>query len=292
MKPKISIITPSYNQSQFLEDTILSVLGQQYDNLEYFIIDGGSTDKSVDIIKRYEHQLDYWVSEKDNGQADAINKGFSKASGDILMWLNSDDLLMPNILNYIASIATFDNPFIWFGNCIHFQYSNKLLTSGSDVVGNFRNQQLEQGDFIIQPSSFWNRKALEKTGLLNEKYHYVLDWEWFLRAKHNKVKFIPLEKCISMYRIHEAHKSSTGGKIRQNEIAGIYAIYNNRFEKLYRLLMTERISATNPFSRFISFAARILFKKRAGKDILLKVIKPQKYSAFTSKEIQQANNML
>jgi len=99
---KISIITPSYNQGQFLEETIISVLNQDYPNLEYIIIDGGSTDKSVEIIKKYEKYLTYWVSEKDRGQTHAINKGFIKSSGSILNWLNSDDLLVPGAINSVS----------------------------------------------------------------------------------------------------------------------------------------------------------------------------------------------
>src|SRR5437870_5518796 len=100
--PRISMVTPSYNQGPFIRDTILSVLGQGYPNLEYLIIDGGSTDSTVEIIKEYEKHLSYRVSEKDNGQSHAINKGFRKATGEILMWLNSDDLLMPGALFFIA----------------------------------------------------------------------------------------------------------------------------------------------------------------------------------------------
>ena len=100
--PKISIVTPSYNQGQYIEETILSVLGQRYPNLEYMIYDAESTDNTVEVIQRYENELTYWVSEKDKGQADAINKGFANSTGEILMWLNSDDILMPNVLQFIA----------------------------------------------------------------------------------------------------------------------------------------------------------------------------------------------
>ncbi len=102
MFPRITIVTPSYNQGQYIEETILSVINQDYPNLEYIIIDGGSSDNTVEIIKKYSDRITYWISEKDNGQAHAINKGFRKATGDILNWLNSDDQLQPGALKIIA----------------------------------------------------------------------------------------------------------------------------------------------------------------------------------------------
>src|SRR4051794_29425295 len=101
--PKISVITPSFNQAPFLEETILSIINQDYPNLEYIVIDGGSTDKSVDIIRKYEEKITFWVSEKDNGQSEAINKGFEKATGDIVCWINSDDILLPHALIKVAN---------------------------------------------------------------------------------------------------------------------------------------------------------------------------------------------
>ena len=101
--PRITIITPSLNQGEFLEDTIHSILNQNYPNLEYFIVDGGSTDNSVDIIKKYEHRINWWVSEPDRGQSHAINKGLVRATGDIINWINSDDLLFPGALQRVAS---------------------------------------------------------------------------------------------------------------------------------------------------------------------------------------------
>lgn len=225
--PKISVITPSYNQGHFLEQTIVSVLGQQYPNLEFIIIDGGSTDNSVEIIKKYEQYVTYWITKKDNGQASAINEGFAKATGDVLCWLNSDDMYIPGALLKVGSF--FINrlePTILFGNCLHFHEEN-VKTRGSDVAQAHKTLCLNLCDYIIQPSTFWNRSVWEKVGILNEYLNYAFDWEWFLRAKANNIAFCPQKEYLSLYRIHDAHKSNNGSYERTSEIADLYEIYNN-----------------------------------------------------------------
>lgn len=290
--PKISIVTPSYNQAQFLEETILSVLGQKYPNLEYLIYDAASTDDSVAIIKKYETELSFWVSEKDNGQADAINKGFKKSTGEILMWLNSDDILMPNVLNFIAAKYLEKDDGIYFGNCIHFkEHSNGVLhASGSQVPLSFNAIALELADTIIQPSSFWSRKVWEKNGALADNFHFGFDWEWFLRAKKNNIPFYSLKKTISMYRIHENHKSGIGGRKRQEELLKIYEKYSPKYAALYQHIMNETFVFS--LSNKILFRSIRFFSKSFTRIHFLKMINKKKYSNYTVTEIDVIKNML
>lgn len=239
--PKITIVTPSYNQGDFIEATILSVLGQGYPNLEYIIIDGGSTDKSISIIKKYASQLHYWVSEKDNGQADAINKGFFLGCGEIFAWLNSDDLYMPGTLFRISEIylASSNKLSVFFGNCIHFgSAGTEVYVTGSDVGQNSELYELNLYDYIIQPSSFWSKAVWKQVGELNTTLHYGFDWEWFLRAKASGVKLQPLSDLFSLYRIHSQHKSSAGGEARYQELLALYHLYGGeRIEQLFKKLV-------------------------------------------------------
>ncbi|MFA7345426.1 MAG: glycosyltransferase family 2 protein [Terrimicrobiaceae bacterium] len=215
--PKISVVTPSYNQGVFLEQTMLSVLGQVYPNLEYIVVDGGSNDGSVEIIKRYEDNLAWWVSGKDGGQAEAINKGFARATGDILCWLNSDDFFLPGTLLAIAGELAAGHDLV-YGDCISFSDLGKRCVINRPPV--YDRELLGLVDYIVQPSSFWTRSLWSKTGPLNTALHYAFDWEWFLRAS-GFGKFHKCERILSAYRFHASHKSSTGGERRTEEIFSV-----------------------------------------------------------------------
>jgi len=291
--PKISIITPSYNQDQYLEDTILSVLGQNYENLEYIIMDGGSDDNSVEIIKKYQDQLAFWISEKDSGQAAAINAGFEKSTGEILMWLNSDDMLMPNVLTYIAEKYLKHGDGIYFGNCLHVQArpTGELFSYGSSVRNVYGKTLLGIVDYIIQPSSFWSLKTWNLNKKLKCDLDYGFDWEWFLRAQSNKIPFYPLDKVLSIYRIHATHKSAVGGSKRQTELLSIYTKYNPKYAKLYSLLLEEKAFANKSFQNLIKYVSPILSNDYLDSQVLKK-IKFKKYREFQAEEMHFVKFMI
>ncbi|MFA6246602.1 MAG: glycosyltransferase family 2 protein [Mucilaginibacter sp.] len=222
--PKISVITPSFNQGAFIEQTILSVIGQQYTDLEYIIVDGGSTDNTLDIIRKYDQHISFWVSEADSGQSHAINKGFARASGDILCWLNSDDYYLPGTLLDISNRISVTDAALLYGNCIHLnEKDNQMFGSFFDPL---KNWDIEHGDFIIQPSSFWTKKAFALAGPLREDLHFGFDWEWYARARSKGVNFVPSEKYYSVYRIHGGQKSNDNNIQRFVELNGIERALN------------------------------------------------------------------
>ena len=289
--PKISIVTPSYNQSHFIEETILSVLGQKYPNLEYIIIDGGSTDNTVDIIKKYEKQITYWVSEKDNGQSHAINKGFENATGEIFGWLNSDDLYMPGTLKFIAEKFQTNPNHILFGDCIHFKEESGIQSWGSQVTNLFNKYSLKHFDFIIQPSTFWTKQIWILNGVLNENIEYAFDWEWFLRAESKGIAFSPIDKVLSMYRIHSNHKSGTGGNKRQQEIWKLYAKYCPKYATLYQFLINYNLKRVN-FGMRVMRKMNKLLHTNYDNHRLLKFCYPNQLKDYTVDEIQKVSQML
>jgi len=219
--PKISIVTPSYNQGEFLEETIRSILLQNYPNLEYIIIDGGSADNSVEIIKKYEPWLTYWVSEKDDGQADAVNKGLTQSTGEIKGWLNSDDYYEREIFSKVASeIDARRNKYILHGVTRAIDKDGNKIRVWHTRTANFYSlisqyRLCQIGGLVYmpnQPSVFWHKKVYENIGSLNKELKYVMDYEYWMRMLKRGYRFYAIDQIISNYRFHGAAKNPDGWK--------------------------------------------------------------------------------
>ncbi len=220
---KISIITPSYNQGQYIEETILSVLNQEYSNLEYIIMDGGSKDDSVELIKKYEDKISFWESKKDKGQSDAINKGLKKATGDIVAWLNSDDMYAENALVRVASI--FENHpdvDIVYGN-VWQVYPSKTV---KHINPKFNPKGFLTGVNLHQPSVFWRRKIHDEIGFLDQDLYYTMDYDLWLRIFYT-YKSYRTDSILSRFRCHVEAKTSNNPK-------GIYADYRTCISRFFR----------------------------------------------------------
>jgi len=222
--PKITIVTPSYNQAQFLEETILSVLDQGYPNLEYMIVDGGSTDGSVEIIRKYEKHLTWWVSEKDRGQAHAINKGLERATGDVFAWLCSDDLYEPGVLQLAARELSDGGPPLIYGRTQYIQSDGTpaFETPFEKASGMLA---LLRGNFIPQPSCFARMDVCRQAGPLREDLNYVFDYAWWLRMAELGYEFKAVDKVLSRYRLHSASKTCMYRSRFDAEFAGVALEY-------------------------------------------------------------------
>lgn len=204
--PKITVVTPSFNQGQFIEETILSVINQNYPNLEYIIIDGGSTDETLSIIKKYEKVINYWVSEKDDGQTHAIMKGFDKATGEILCWLNSDDLFEKDALHKIASFFNKNpNAEVVYGNSSWITKNGDFIKYKKEVNFN-KFIWIFDYNYIPQPSVFWRKSLYLKTGGLDKSYHCAMDaylWMKFMTV----TKIYHIEDYLSKMRYYKEQKN-------------------------------------------------------------------------------------
>ena len=215
--PKISLVTPSFNQAKYLEKTIRSVLLQGYPNLEYIIMDGGSTDGSVEIIKKYAKWISYWVSTKDNGQTDAIDRGMKQTTGELVNWLNSDDILLPNALAEVAS--KFVSTGARNGEAV-FCGSGLYIDEYGKTIKELPIRFVEEHERIlpmtppytggIQASYFLTRKAWFHLGGIDTKLDYTMDTDLYYRCQRNNFPFHPIKSNLAAYRVHQNTKTLGG----------------------------------------------------------------------------------
>lgn len=241
--PRISIVTPSYNQGEFIGRTVQSILAQKYENLEYFIQDGGSIDDTIAVVRGYEDRVTGWAAEPDKGQSNALNKAFAKTTGDIMGWLNSDDLLLPNALEVVADQFN-RNP------DVDVIYGNRLIIDENDMeVGRWilpghSSRVLDWADYIPQETMFWRRRIWDRSGAsIDESFRFAMDWDLLTRFREAGARFLHVPLFLGAFRVHSNQKTSA-------EIAdiGIQEMNRIRMRTLGRIpSLAEIHRAVGPF---------------------------------------------
>jgi glycosyltransferase involved in cell wall biosynthesis len=245
--PRLTIVTPSYNQGQFIEETIRSVLLQGYPDLEYIIIDGGSTDCSVDIIKKYAERLSYWVSEPDRGQAHAINKGLGRATGDIVAYINSDDVYQPGAFTTIVE-AFISNPQArWLcSTCVSWDERLETTTTLKPRVpadpAEWLFKPSGQPYCFPQPGVFLRMSLIDEVGRFTEDLHYSFDYEYFQRILFAGFRPMELDAIVAMFRVHQASKTASNAAGFAADDQAVADRYFNRVSAQYqqRLIAQKR----------------------------------------------------
>ena len=242
----VSIVTPSYNQGGFIAETISSVLSQDYSRIEYLVVDGGSSDGTIDVLRRYGDQV-HWISEPDRGQADAINKGWRRARGEIIAWLNADDVYRPGAIgNVVAFFRDHPQVDLVYGDC---EYINER----GDIIGRHRVRALDfetllttATNSIPQPAAFVRRRVLETVGYLNEKLHYVMDFEYWLRVSaYHEIAYLPV--CLAAFRYHATSKTVQQATRMGDELVELYQRLFDSRQLPERALRFERIAMSNAY---------------------------------------------
>ncbi|MFC1593791.1 glycosyltransferase family 2 protein [Candidatus Omnitrophota bacterium] len=233
--PKISVVTPSLNQAQYLEKTILSVLNQNYPNLEYIIIDGASTDGSVEIIKKYEKYLSYWESNPDRCHTDALNKGFRRCTGEIIGWQNSDDFYLPGAFIRVGSLfAKQPKLDVVFGDKVLVDENDNYLFEFKYVPFSL-GSLVHEGNIIVNESAFWKRSLFDKVGYIDEQWYFSMDYEFFLRLGLAKVNFKHIPEFFGAMHYHSDTKTSRIWDMKITDDRSILEKYGLRRNKALSL---------------------------------------------------------
>jgi GT2 family glycosyltransferase len=211
---KVSVITPSYNQGDYIERTLASVAAQGGCTFEHVVFDGGSTDGTVAVLERFRPQV-RWVSRKDNGQADAVNQGIRATDGDVIGWLNSDDVYYPGALaRVVACLEKNPDVDVVYGMADHIDAGDRTLGAYPTAPWNY--EHLKKESFICQPAAFIRRRVVEKHGLLDESLHYCMDYEYWLRLGKSGARFAYLEEKLAGSRLH-AETKTLGARVKVHE---------------------------------------------------------------------------
>lgn len=215
--PTIAIVTPSYEQGRFLERTIYSVVSQRYPALEYVVQDGGSSDGTVEVLNRFDPLLTRWVSERDNGQADAINRAFRETTGEIMAWLNSDDLLLPGSLAYVARFfLRHPDVDVVYGHRLMIDENDRQI--GAWILPRHDDLALTLADFIPQETMFWRRTVWEAGGgCVDERFEYAVDWDLLLRFREAGAKMVRLPRFLGAFRVHDEQKTTANAEVGIDE---------------------------------------------------------------------------
>lgn len=258
---------PSLNQAAFLPAAIDSVLSYDGD-LELIVMDGGSDDGSVQVLERYASRLTHWQSAPDGGQAAAINAGFARTGGELLCWLNSDDMHLPGTLRrVVAAAGSAPRRFFRYGSAVHLREQPLLEASLAPAYADVDDRLLHEA-VVVQPSAFWSRDVWESTGPLDESMHFAFDWEWFIRARaHADLEHVA--EVYAVYRLHEAHKTGSGGGRRRSEICEVVRRHGrepwvSRYRRLLDLVERDEAVIDRLQERGLSFhrAALVLAARR------------------------------
>ncbi len=234
--PAISLITPSFNQGRYIEETIRSVLLQGYPNLEYHIIDGGSTDETVEIIRKYEKWLSGWVSEKDAGQSDAINKGFMRCSGEVFNWLCSDDVMAPGALKTVGEQFSGASPCDVLSGACFCQYDDEPEKNIVRAAGGIEWEATPYAEGIWQPSTFWRRSLIKRKDLVLRNLHFCMDRELWCYLIFSRGRWRWTDAVLSVFRFTTDNKSVTGRRKIIDEVGTIYQKYTSEAVSLPMLL--------------------------------------------------------